>query len=101
VPEDEIFDWVRKYADNHKEPVAAPNGRSSPHLRSGHDLPPAQEAHAASLGSEESPKRLVPRKCVKRGAVYRRAREMQLRIGEPLFIKESPGKFIQVGTVKP
>jgi hypothetical protein len=48
---------------------------------------------------DESSKRLVPRKYVRRGAVYRRARGTQLRIGEPLFVKEA-GKFVEVGKVK-
>jgi hypothetical protein len=31
--------------------------------------------------------------------VYRRAREVQLKIGEPLFVRES-AKFVAVGKIK-
>jgi hypothetical protein len=53
----------------------------------------------ALYNSAEAPKSIVPRKYVKRGAVYRRAKQVQLRIGEPLFVKEF-GKFVEIGKVK-
>jgi hypothetical protein len=97
VPEDELPERIRKYA------VPADNGEADVGR-----IPPTSSkgiAALASLGSEDlgnspdPPKPIVPRKYVKRGAVYRRAKQVQLRIGEPLYIKQL-GEFVEVGKVK-
>jgi hypothetical protein len=96
VPDDELPDFVRKY------PVeAAPAGNGS---RAAANVPSTRhsttEAAPASLGYEKvKPKPAVSRRYVNRGAVYRRSKEVTLKTGEPLFVKELE-EFVQIGRVK-